>query len=351
MLRNASQLFHAENVLLIAWATGANIGEYAKEFDEAGIIVHHKPIPSWNRFLSLIIYYVNMYKILKSENIDVLHIHRQDLFFPGVVAWIARVRCIKTQHNVFKNRRFTRPIAVLKRLIVRDVFGVVFHTIGESVYQNELNYYKNPSVRINNWYDGMRFFPAQTIDDKLELRKKLSVPDTSFVIVSVGGCSPIKNHCDILRAIAKVKDQIAIYYFHLGVGVQENEEKELAKSLGISEQVRFVGVNDQVREYLVASDLYVMPSKFEGLSISGLEAMACGITPVFYNAPGLRDLVVNGVNGYLIEPCWENLAAIFVQSYNTQNELKDFGLKAKEFVESEFSMNINVPKLIKLYID
>lgn len=349
MYRNAANLFQVSGVELIVWATGASLGEFSSAFEREGVLVLHKPLPKRSEFLRSCQYYKNLYRYMKCMGIDVLHIHRQDLFFAGVIAKFAGATCVKTQHSTFSNRWFTWSFAVLRRLLVRKLFGVVFHSIGPSVYKNELEYYKNKSVQINNWYDEKRFFPAQSTEKKQDLRDKLGIPKDSFAVISVGGCFPIKNHTDILQAVSLLKDSFKVMYLHLGTGDQETEEKELATKLGIKEQVRFVGPTDQVREFLVASDIFAMPSKFEGLGIAALEAMACGVTPVLYNVPGLRDLVVNEQNGYLVDPNWKSLASVITCSYNDKVKTRRLGREAAEYVKSEFSMSKNVQKMIELY--
>jgi glycosyltransferase involved in cell wall biosynthesis len=350
MYRNAARYFQDNGVDLFAWATGISVGEFAQAFEEQGIIVQHHPLPQRKSLYSTWKYYRHLYSYLREGNFDILHIHRQDLFVAAIVARLAGVRCVKTQHNVFRNRWFTRPYAILRRFVVRKVFSLVFHSIGPSVYANELEYYKNPSVQINNWYDSLRFYPATSLTEKQELRAQLEIPNNAFVVISVGGCSDIKKHSDILRAFASVGEGLDFNYLHLGTGSLEREEQALASELGISEKVRFVGNTDKVREYLVAADVFAMPSKFEGLGNAALEAMACGVPPVLYDVPGLRDLVVDRDNGYLIRPDWQQLAKTFQRCHANPEEREGLGTKAAEHVENHYSMSKNVMAMIDLYL-
>ena len=119
------------------------------------------------------------------------------------------------------------------------------------------------------------------------LRHQLGIPKDKYVIISTGGCSAIKNHHDILQAITLLPNSENILYLHLGSGKTEKEEIELVKSLDIADKVHFLGNKDNVRDYLITSDLYLMPSLFEGLAIAALEAMACGIPSILYDVNGL----------------------------------------------------------------
>src|SRR6202000_592162 len=98
------------------------------------------------------------------------------------------------------------------------------------------------------------------------------------------------------------------FYLHLGSGKTEMEEKQLADSLQLTGSVSFAGNKLNVREYIVASDVFVMPSRCEGLSIASIEAMACGIPGILYNSPGLVDMIKNDDNGFLVEPDPANIA-------------------------------------------
>ena len=349
MYAQAAPLLQKEGCELLAYSTGERLGDFSPVFERNNITLFHKPINFRSLSFKGIKYYLELYRFLKIEHINVLHIHRSTLIFVAIIAWLAKVKCIKTQHNTFHNRWFTLPYAIIWRFMLRTFFKVTFQTIGESVYLNELNYYKNPSVRINNWFDEMRFYPAQNTQEKIHLRNQLAIPQDAFVVISTGSCSHIKNHHDIIKALSLIKDKINVVYLHLGQGATEQEEKQLAVDLGISEMIRFLGNQDTVRDYLAAADLFIMTSKFEGLSIASIEAMACKLPCLLYDAPGLRDLITNDDNGYLIDPDYHLLADKIIDvQQNSSNSLEKAN-NAFKFASREFSMSVSVQKIIALY--
>jgi len=350
MYAQAAPLFQAQGFELIAISTGKQKGNYVKQYEQANYTIAHQPLPA-GRFnlITLLKYYVSFYHYLKNENIRVLHIHRSNLIIHGVIAWLAGVRCIKTQHNTFKNRVLTLPYAIVWRFVLRKLFNVSFQTIGESVYLNELQYYKNPSIKINNWFDKSKFYPAEDNQEKQRLREQLDIAKDVFVIVSTGGCSPIKNHHDIIEAMSIVKDKVNCLYLHLGQGATEQEEKQLASELGVFENIRFLGNQDKVRDYLIASDLYLMPSKFEGLGNAALEAMACQLPCVLYDSSGLRDLIKDNDNGFLIEPDVTKLAENIIKIFNNYSLAEKKANNALVSVNKEYTMSNSVQKIIELY--
>jgi glycosyltransferase involved in cell wall biosynthesis len=350
MYVKAASFFQKNGIEMYAISTGQNLGDFATEFTNNNIKVFYRPIKSEIRFsLNRILYYYDFYKFLKEEKIDVLHIHRSDLFLLAFISRILKIPTVKTIHNVFKNRAYTRFYAIFKRWLARNVSNVIFQTIGQSVYQNELIYYKNPSIIINNWYDSKRFYPLKNKEEKQLIRKKLNINKDVFVIVSVGGCSNVKNHEDIINALNLVKSQIDINYLHLGTGSIEKDEKKLVGALGLQSQVYFLGNKNNVQDYLAVSDLYLQPSKHEGLSIACLEAMACGIPSILYDVPGLRDLIKENDNGFLINANYHLLAEKILEYKNNPDLLTAKGNSALKFVNENYSMKTNVKKMIDLY--
>ena len=337
-----------------ALSTGNTKGEYAGEFEKKGIIVTHRKIEHGNNIYIFLInifkFYLWFYNYVKFNNINVIHIHRTDLYIPCIIAWRLNIRCIKTQHNVFRNRWYTRFYGVAQRYIVRNIFNTIFQTISESVYDNELNYYKNKSVRINNWFDNKLFYPSSSVTEKKLLKIKLNLRDDTFNIISVGSCTDIKNHSDVIRALAIINKKYNINYIHLGDGVNENKEKLLAKELGVLDNIIFLGNKKNVRDYLICSDVFVMTSRYEGLGNSAIEAMACGLPSILYNVPGLNELIVNNSNGFLIAPNHFELARKIEFLINNRDH-SSMSRSAINMVILNYSMEINAVKVRSIYLN
>lgn len=349
MYANAAPLFQKEGVEMLAFSTGSNLGDFSSIFKQKNIKVYHKPIDFLPFSIKGIKYYLWLYNFLKQEKIDVLHIHKATLYFVAFIAWLANVTCIKTQHNTFRNRKLTLPIAIFRRFVLRKFLNVKFQTIGESVYNNELNYYKNPSFRVNNWFDDKKFYPPMNENEKKAIRNQLSISEGAYVLISSGSCIDTKNHKDIIRALPLIKDTIDVIYVHLGTGVLEEDEMELARELGVANLIKYVGNKENVRDYLIASDIFLMPSKFEGLGNSALEAMACQLPSILYNVAGLKDLIKEDDNGFLIDSNYMLLADKILEYYRNPEKSYKKGLNAFKHVKEHYSMEQGVSKMISLY--
>jgi glycosyltransferase involved in cell wall biosynthesis len=351
MYLNAVPIFKEKDITLIALGTGEIVGDFAPQFGAIGIEIIHLPLPNNCFSLGFLFkYFYSFYQIVKNKNIDVIHIHRSTYYlFFSFVGFLTNKRTIRTVHNVFKHRKITWIKGMMERLISRKVFGLIFQTIGDSVYENELHYYKNPSIKINNWYNSNKFYKTNDFDEKRRLREKFNIPLDSFVIISTGGCNHTKNHHDIIKALNLVISKFKCTYLHLGSGPTECEEATLANSLEIANSIVFLGNVNNVREYLIAADVYVMTSRFEGLSIAAIEAMACGLPSILYNAPGLRDLIHEDDNGFLINQDFNEVANKIIAYRENRTLISDKSKKAKQYVEENFVMHAGVNKIIDLY--
>ena len=325
------------------------LGEYATQFEQAGYRVLHWPYAPKN-IGDKLAYVKKVVDFLKTEKIDVVHIHLATWsFLWAYCAWKAGCKSVCTFHNVFPTRWFTHPIHIGKRWAIKNVFGCTFQTISDSVYQHEKDFYYNDTCKIYNWYDNSRFFPANE-SEKSEIRTQLNIPEKALVIISIGGCSHIKRHSDVINALPIIlKKYPNLIYFHLGEGEMLEAEQIQAKDLGLSQHIRFEGNQTDVRKFLVASDIYVMPSKHEGIPITTIETLACKIPAILYDVPGLRDFNNTTICAKIIPEDYKELAKAIMELYKNKNEQQLLTTNGKAFVDSEFYMSNNVKKIVELY--
>lgn len=333
---------------LTAVNTAEHFGEYAPYFVRAGYNVLHWPYPKG--YVARWRYYSKVIDFLKREHYDVVHIHSSGMKWGmSYCAWRSGCRAIYTFHNVFRSHWYSYPLHWWLRWCAKNVFGCTFQTISDSVYENERKYYHNDTIKVYNWYGSNRFYPARD-GEKSAVRKELGLVDDVPVIISVGGCSHVKRHTDVIKALPTVlKELPGLVYLHLGEGSSLDEEMRLAESLGVSEHVRFCGNQKDVRKFLVASDIYVMPSKYEGIPITTIEAMGTGIPAILYNVPGLRDFNKEEECSLLIPEDVGTLAKSIVSLYADKDKQRELTVRAKRVVDANFSMETNVRKIVQLY--
>jgi len=345
-LKAAAPIFIKNGFDLHVLSTGDDIGEYASILGSAGHTIHHISFKKSPK------YFIALYCFLLKEEFDVVHIQAERAFFwHALVAKIAGTRTIiRTVRNVFLFSGFLRLRRALQRFVASQILGVKFIAIGSSVAEVEKKIFHNSTLLIPNWIDQQRFLPARDDDEPNKLRAKFGIAPSDVVVVSVGSCSEVKNHKAIITAVVELQKELKnITYLHVGEGSMLEEEINFARANGVSEITRFLGQMKDVRKALIASDIFVMTSNYEGLSVSSLEAMSCGLPVVNYDVYGLKDVVKNGKNGFLVEPNPTALAEA-IKELAINDELRErMGAEARDSVLRNFNMQKSLEKLIRLY--
>jgi glycosyltransferase involved in cell wall biosynthesis len=350
MYCDAAPLFQENGCELTVMATANEVGVYAENFENAGYSIIHYELPSIKNIFKRIFYYSSIIKLLKINKFDVVHIHSSKAMWGfALCAWIAKIKSIYTFHNVFPSNFYSYPYHVLLRWTAKYLFKCRFQTISDSVFNHEKSFYFNNTIKVYNWFSDKRYFPG-IAEEKNSIRKELNVSINALVLISVGGCSDVKRHTDILKALPIILEKRPnTVYLHLGKGVSECEEVKLSKSLGISENVIFCNNQQDVRKFLVSSDIYIMPSKFEGIPITTIEAMACGIPTILYDVPGLRDFNKNGENSILIPEDFRLLAENILSLSENLEKAIHISNNASSLVKDQFWMKINAHRILELY--
>jgi glycosyltransferase involved in cell wall biosynthesis len=119
----------------------------------------------------------------------------------------------------------------------------------------------------------------------------VSIPEGSKVISTIAFAHPLKGVDILVRAIPEIPDAI---FLIIGLNDCEytNELVTLANSLGVNDRIRWIGITDNVVEYLQLTDLYVQPSRTEALSLAACEALALGVPVVGSNVGGLPEVAL-----------------------------------------------------------
>lgn len=349
MYASAAEEFQKLGCELYVVSTAQDIGEYAPHFKKAGYKVLHWPYKA-KSLLHDLMYAKRASDFFKAHKIDVVHIHRSTMrLLMAYAAWKAGCKGVYTFHNVFPTKWYTRPYHIVQRWWAKNIFNCTFQTISDSVEQNEKDVFYNKTHKIYNWYDCNRFYPANQLE-KTTLRKELGIDDETLVLISIGGCSHIKRHTDIISALPIIlKEFPDLLYLHLGEGDMLGDEKRQAEEMALSKYIRFLGNQTDVRKFLVVSDLYLMPSKHEGIPITTIETLGCKIPTILYDVPGLRDFNKSGTCAKLIPENPTALANAVIELYKDENQQMSLAEKGKTLVDSQFYMPYNTKEIMKLY--
>lgn len=346
MLEIAAPIFNEKGLESHIVSTGENVGEFADYLLKAGYIIHHVPFSKSFKF------YKDLYQLIKKHKFDSVHLHTERSFsLYSFIAKAAGVRSqVRTVHNAFQYTGFLRFRKIAERFLAKSLTGLKYIAIGDSVHSIEKQNFLNPSTIIYNWIDEKKFFPAQNQQEKSRIKEKLNIPTDKIIILSIGACRAVKNHRAIIEAIDVIKNNHPnILYLHVGDGECLQEEKSLVNKLKLDSFIRFCGTTDQVRDYLIASDIFVMPSLYEGLGNSLLEAQYCGLPGIIYNSLGLIDIIQKDVNGIITAPSSLELADA-IQKLSSDNSLRDrMSIAALEISKDKFNMRKSIEAYCSFY--
>lgn len=131
------------------------------------------------------------------------------------------------------------------------------------------------------------------------IRKKLSIPSDSILILSAGELNENKNHILVIRALEKIKND-RIYYVICGQGSYKLRLLNAARKAGIDNKVIMLGYRDDLIDIIKQSNIFVFPSLREGLSVALMESLASGTLTIASNIRGNEDLI-DGKNGILFD--------------------------------------------------
>lgn len=191
--------------------------------------------------------------------------------------------------------------------------------------------------------------PDPTATDRL--RRKWKIPPTSPVIGTLARFDEQKGHVVLLEAMARVlQRRPRARALLVGEGPLRQAVEQKAHALGLSHAVVLTGLRRDVPQVLALLDLFVLPSLWEGLPVSVLEAMAAGRPVVATRVGGVPEAVEHGVTGLLVPPRDPRaLAAAIIRLLEDAELRRSMGRAGRERVEQQFSIAATVRRTEALY--
>ncbi|MFC1551711.1 glycosyltransferase [Candidatus Latescibacterota bacterium] len=241
---------------------------------------------------------IKLKEIVKQDQTEpfLLHAHLTPCqFYVPIAARIARLRMplLTTEHNT-NNRRRTMAFG---KLFDRKLYNPYRHIIciSEGVKTSMTNWLPKINNRLITIPNGVNTDEFNTL---LQPVQNSECP----IIISVGRIHKQKNYQTAIKACALLKD-LNFEYHILGDGVEKPVLRKLIEEQGLVGKVKLLGFQSNVVEYLSRSNVFFMPSYWEGFGLAVVEAMACGLPVVVSDVPGVREIIgQNQKSGFLIDP-------------------------------------------------
>lgn len=243
-------------------------------------------------------------RMLSRGQFQIVHSHMfWSSLFASPIAWAFRVPIIiETLHGTEAWRKGWKANRIVDRATTRFISKYVAVCKSDAGFLiNKKHVPANKIAIIHNGVDIQRFAVPQSTRN--EIRHALGFTDADLVLIMVARLHPGKGHRVLLDAMRQ------LLHFHpnlklicLGEGEGEPELRDFCERFGLAHCVRLVGHQQNAAEWFAAGDINVLPSFYEGLPLTILEAMASGLPTVATNVGGIPDAIEDGVSGLLVPP-------------------------------------------------
>lgn len=240
-----------------------------------------------------------MAEVAKNEKLDLLHVHYA---IPHAIsAYLAKqmvgdhLKIVTTLHGTdITVLGYDRSLSDIIR------FGIEKSDVVTAVSQDLVNQTKEllgiqkPIEKVYNFVDKREYYPRDMTEYKREL-----APHGEKILVHVSNFRPVKRTQDVVRIFERVRREFPAKLLFIGEGPDTPLVRQLVNEMGLKNDVRFMGKQDNLACLYSVADLLLLTSEKESFGLVALEAMACGKPVVATCAGGIPEVVEDGQTGYL----------------------------------------------------
>jgi glycosyltransferase involved in cell wall biosynthesis len=243
-----------------------------------------------------------LHQLIRGGRLDLIHIHSPYAAVGARLVAPRRTRLVYTEHNVWSRYRWATYWGNAITYPRNDHVFAVSESVRRSItYPPGLRSRPMPSTE--TLYHGLDPAEVATWGKVDGLRTEFGLSAETPLVANVANFKPHKGHFELLEAAVEVRREIPdVRFILVGVGPLEADVRKQADRLGITDSIIFAGFRNDVPRVVSGSDVFTLASRFEGLSIALMEAMALGRPPVVTRAGGLPEIVTDGVEGRLVPP-------------------------------------------------
>ena len=246
---------------------------------------------------------VNMSQLVKEHQVEILHSHYA---VPHAVsAWLARELChdgavkiVTTLHGTDITLVGSDPgFAPVVEMGIRNSDAVVSVSQWLADQTQQRFGLENHCQVIYNFVDSQRYSRSA---HSMCLRTWYARPEEK-VILHISNFREVKRTGDVVRIFARIVKKVPSVLLLVGDGPTAESTLQLARDMGVIDQVRFLGLQGDVASLLSIGDLFLFPSAYESFGLAVLEAMSCEVPVICSNGGGLPEVMVQGETGYLCD--------------------------------------------------
>lgn len=271
---------------------------------------------------------------LKEHRIQIVH-----TFFESSDLWAGLVTKTMSKAKLVWARRDMGILRTRKHHIAYRLMAgmpdAVF-AVSEQVRRNSIEVDRIDPARVQTIYNGLN------LEDWDTAPRPAKAPG-EFLVTTVGNIRRVKGHDVFIRAAASVVQQFPKVSFSIAGDVLEpgyfTELQDLVQDLKLANHFRFDGGVTNLRQYLAAADVFVLPSRSEGFSNAIVEAMAASLPVVATNVGGNAEAVNDGISGFLVPSDDPGaLSAAILRLLSDPSKARAMGAAGRSLVEERFTV-------------
>ncbi|HEX5154987.1 MAG TPA: glycosyltransferase family 4 protein [Parafilimonas sp.] len=292
-------------------------------------------------------------RLMQKEQIDLVHIHGTRA--TSNIYWAAKDLGLPVIYTIHGWSFHDDQSLLVKKVRILFEKWITQKTdcnisVSASNQQTGLENISNfKSTVVYNGIDLEKFDPQRI--ERRSLRNELNIPADSLVISFIGRMTIQKNPLGLIKAFKKVvsKEPKAILLM-VGDGDLKKEAIELSKDIGLEKSIVFKDFRTDVADILFSSDVYCLPSLWEGFPIGLLEAMAMSKPVIATQVDGSCEIIQHNKNGILIEPKNEKmLVEAMLELISNKNLRTELGKAARQTITENFDVCKMTKKIESLY--
>jgi glycosyltransferase involved in cell wall biosynthesis len=256
------------------------------------------PLAHWRAFHALL-------RLFREEKPDLVHAHMPlSGFLARMAAWwagVPRIAC--TGHGFwfnYKGNPARRAAGFLMEWIAARVTTVFLTVSDEEAGDARRLRISRDAISVRNGRDPAVYHPDPIA--RAHLRAELNVPEDQIVIIAVSRLVRHKGYPELAAAMRDVPDAELWVVGERLLSDRGDDMLTLLRNSGLGQRLKLLGYRTDVAGLLAAADIFVLPSHFEGLPMSVIEAMLTGLPVVATNIRGPREQVLSDVTGLLVPP-------------------------------------------------
>lgn len=277
--------------------------------------------------------------VLDNLQPSIVHSH---MVHANLLARVARlfvpIPCvICTAHTIYEGG-WPRDLAYRVTDRLADVTTQVSEA-GRERYVNNRIVSDSRCIVIPNGIDTTRYIPRP--DVRYRVRRDLGIREREFVWISTGRLEAVKDHSTMLKAFnAIINSYPDMKLVLVGQGAKRPEIEDMIRSLGLHESVIMLGQRTDVPDLLNGADGFVLSSRWEGMPLALMEACAVGLPAVATNVGGNREVVRDGVTGYLVPAGDPEALAEAMQKliFLPENVREQIGRAGRDFIVATYDL-------------